>query len=418
MTAVFYACAFAALVGLLLSAGCSADKAIEKGTNCTTKCPVGTSPSEDKSATGVCEGSGGVSGDPLSGSGAGGGRCIGTGKCSIYCTPPKPCCANEKWTESSYSCDSPCSDRTNQCRLMAQSCVEAGNCFKLSQAGSTTENPYGKNDISKITSDDCQVTCSDCGKCPTIADCGDRVCGFDPVCDIMACGTLHGACETGFVCTDGECIPEDHCESDANCADAAQELHVIAKCKSGVCVNTGCAPGWSDTDNNLENGCEKSVCAGSQCVKNEHLCKNETTIQVCVEDLNGCLSLVDEKDCDSGRQRCEGGVCKCKFETCVAECCQNGEICDVKTNTCKRPCPPACPVGICVDGFCEVGVGGCPAGSASDSTSGFVACGRFTSSIGEASDVPGASGFTVKMRMSSFDTTRPSKDDTSGFSVR
>ena len=87
--------------------GCPADEAIDKGTMCDdVKCPVGTRPSQSKSATGSCDVSGG--GNATTRSGQAAGMCFGSGECKVFCEAPAPCCGGERWGEKSYECDLPC----------------------------------------------------------------------------------------------------------------------------------------------------------------------------------------------------------------------------------------------------------------------------------------------------------------------
>ena len=70
------------------------------------ECPPGTTRYQDSSAEAECSASGSL--DILTESGSVSGKCLGSGECLLICQPPEPCCGGEEWTDTSYTCETPC----------------------------------------------------------------------------------------------------------------------------------------------------------------------------------------------------------------------------------------------------------------------------------------------------------------------
>ena len=73
------------------------------------------------------------------------GRCFGEGFCSLVCAPASPCCGGEAWTETSYSCMTPC----------AAVCSCDGKCGTVIGA-------------------ECEAECGSCS--------GEQICNEDNIC--------------------------------------------------------------------------------------------------------------------------------------------------------------------------------------------------------------------------------------------
>jgi len=106
------------------------------------ECPPGTTRYQDSSAEAECSASGSL--DILTESGSVSGKCLGSGECLLICQPPEPCCGGEEWTETSYTCETPC----------AATCSCDGKC-------------------GVVTGADCEA---DCGSCGGGQVCSDNVC--------------------------------------------------------------------------------------------------------------------------------------------------------------------------------------------------------------------------------------------------
>ena len=77
----------------LVAFSCSADKAIEEGTDCDQKCPVGAQMVFAKEATGSCGADGKYT---ALGDVEASGQCQGMGECQVICTYPK-CGSKQTW---------------------------------------------------------------------------------------------------------------------------------------------------------------------------------------------------------------------------------------------------------------------------------------------------------------------------------
>lgn len=82
----------------------SEDKSAEEACKNVT-CPVGSTISLSAESVNACRSQGKLNPATQDFSG----QCYTKGSCIYACMPPRPCCKNEQWTLTSYSCEEPCS---------------------------------------------------------------------------------------------------------------------------------------------------------------------------------------------------------------------------------------------------------------------------------------------------------------------
>jgi hypothetical protein len=314
-------------------------------------CPPGTTRYQDSSAEAECSASGSL--DILTESGSVSGKCLGSGECLLICQPPEPCCGGEAWTETSYTCETPC----------AATCSCEGKC-------------------GVVTGADCEA---DCGSCGGGQVCSDNVCadgcpeGGEP------CGDACAFAADGEVCHLGEiCNPAEFCAG-RECNDQEWDGNPCEDCEAlGA---PGCSP--------------NEVCGGGVCVTDDN-CKDELpvcgvgdeadTVKACKDDGNGnwawgeqaicssdaekpyCANLVTGADCVACTEdaHCElegepGETLACQDNACVVICTPDctdkdcgadgcGGLCGIAetTNGCAEDAP------YCQDGDCETWEEACP----------------------------------------------------------
>ena len=344
-----------ALLSLCALALFACDKTAEVACE-NASCPPGTTIDLEAASSNACEGSASGTYDAnILGASAEGeisGQCFSTGSCVYACYVNTECCGSEEWTETSYSCDNPCTAACGNGECEAgedptqcpQDC--AANC-------GNDECEYGEVCVqvscADLTDDsDCAICPQDCcpicgngiceypedgalGNDPCEQDCGGDVC--QPSCTPPDCGaddgcggSCAGICPGGFYCGDeGTCVKGGTNACEGGCPEGQ------------TCVNGACRPACPD-------GCpEGQSCVDEQCVQ-------DTCIPECPE-LPGC----------GGSNGC-GGQCICPDNRdCLNGQCQPGNSCEPDCNPnncsgddgCGGTCQFECPEGMnCVENAC------------------------------------------------------------------
>ena len=177
----------------------------------------------------------------------------------------------------------------------------------------------------------CDPTCATyCSDDPCEPECGDRVCGPDPV-----CGESCGECSMGSECNeDGQCSPVEFCVGD-DCLDCAGLFRCVAGCGSDGGCTSACI------SEATEEACEMfeqiASCVEENCPDPEDLqCITEALGEdgACAQQLAHCMEGGAEScdpadhpddpdycyDC-SGIFECLGG---CTDEPCPNQCIARG----------------------------------------------------------------------------------------------
>ena len=187
--------------------------------------------------------------------------------------------------------------------------------------------------------------CGACGVvCPVpanaTAQCSNGVCGL-------------GSCMYGWA--DCNKNLNDGCETDvlqvANCGGCGLQCPVpvngVAACKQAVCAVGMCAAGFADCDNKFANGCEINVVAdgnncggcGSVCIPPANM-KSACAASKCVPGM-----------CNAGYSDCNNNIndgCEVATGTDPKNCGACGKVCPVNL--------PGCANGVCINGWFPVGV--------------------------------------------------------------
>lgn len=180
---------------------------------------------------------------------------------------------------------------------------------------------------------------------PCTPDCQGRICGMDPICGTLNCGS----CESGFTCVDGDC----HCINATGCI--AEGIF----CQDNQPYNCSL---------NETTGCLDRINM-SECAINE-TCINGTG---CVEILE-CTS---NENCTYLNNICAYGICNLTTNSCevmfnsstdvcrvAAGECDVGEYCTGSSSICpvdvfepdNAPCTLdaiSCTDDVCISGFCD-----------------------------------------------------------------
>ncbi|MCA9574857.1 MAG: hypothetical protein H6726_00320 [Sandaracinaceae bacterium] len=181
----------------------------------------------------------------------------------------------------------------------------------------------------------------------TLNHCG----GCNVLCDIPSSGEScvtgtcqAGACAPGTGNCDGN--PGNGCETTTNtnthcggCNSPCNPTNGTGQCNSsGVCIITGCAPGWGNCDNNSANGCETRTDTTSNCGACGASCSLPNAAPECT---GGAVCTVD--------------TCSAGWDDCTAA---PGCETNIRTNSncgdCGVACAPANASGTCSTGSCRV----------------------------------------------------------------
>lgn len=248
-------------------------------------------------------------------------ECAGEGLCEcLYEECTDLCCLEgEVCDATSGACCLPdCGDR--ECGT--DPLCGVGNCGECDEfAGCTAE---GRCECLFST---CADACCDDGEvCSTaevccVADCGERVCGVDPLCGVTSCGecgdneacTEDGACECLFDSCEGACCAEDDACVDGACC--APDCGDRACGMDPVCgtLSCGACGDWSDCDDTTGScdcrflECEGACCAEDDvCTAEGECCEPDCTDRECGSD--GCGGTCGE-DCPLGESCSLEGLC-------------------------------------------------------------------------------------------------------------
>ncbi len=203
---------------------------------------------------------------------------------------------------------------------------------------------------------------------PCEKQCGDRVCGLDPVCQ-ESCGT----CETGYSCdADGQC-QQDGCEKacgnrvcgpDPVCQESCGTCETGYSCDAdGQCQQDGCEKACGNRVCGPDPVCQEScgTCQAHETCNNEGQCE---CVPDCGEHKCGKDPVCGTQDCGpcGPEEVCKEGQCctkNCAYRVCGPDpdCGESCGNCDAGT-TCDSVgrCVPES-VGTCVDGWCLIEAG-------------------------------------------------------------
>ncbi len=307
-----------------------------------------------------------------------GGGCIDTqnntahcGACGMVCMVPNGealctagACATGLCTGSFRDCDTQVG---NGCET--NTLTDLGHCGGCGRACGARPNTdvscdggvcryqcrTGFADCNNDPDDGCEVELATspvhCGACGTMCARANAA----SACSMGMC-TL-GACTEGFGNCDGD--DANGCETDtretiAHCgmcgAMCAVPANGTAACQGGRC-RSACNPGFSDCDNNAQNGCETELA---------------TSTSHCGGCGNACVVPNATPTCRMGS--CAIGMCNPGFADCngdPADGCETNtgnslSNCGACGTTCATPnATPVCSMGVCTVGACDPGFTDC-----------------------------------------------------------
>jgi formylglycine-generating enzyme required for sulfatase activity len=213
-----------------------------------------------------------------------------------------------------------------------------------------------------------------------LPDCGDRRCGMDILCGVMSCGECPdhagcnalGLCECRFTECEGACCAEGQvCSIDGACCDASCGTRVCGM--DPVCGVVPCGSCGSNETCTADGACACShiECAGACCAADE-ICVDGACCNPDCGDRNcGMDPVCGTESCgecdETASCNADTGHCECLFETCDDVCCLEGEVCNAGeccvpdcagrecgSNGCGGTCGPDCPMGesCTVEGRC------------------------------------------------------------------
>lgn len=218
--------------------------------------------------------------------------------------------------------------------------------------------------------------------CPTppAAICIDGLCQLDPVdCGATTCDcTENSECESGYVCADGRCRPEDEtCRFDTDCG--AGRTCIDGLCFAGCGGAVTCAAGFTCVDGGCKPDMATDECTTNDQCPNGEVCVDATCVPGCTTDANCptgyyCASMVcivdtrpkpfctSNTNCAAGRS-CIEGVCRtpcdtdlqCQMVSGTVPFCRN-HVC-VTNNEANSNCVTSVDCSAsnveCVDGVCQ-----------------------------------------------------------------
>lgn len=265
---------------------------------------------------------------------------------AYYCDTGSSCCQGSCCDTGNYCCSGGC---------FAPSVTNCGGCGITCKSDQTCQQT-GETSwacVCPSTGSTCQGTCCANG------------CVLDMNSDSQNCGSCGHKCNDGEICSSGHCeltcqTGTERCEtgSGAVCANlntstehcggcnqscpsaSAESLNIAASyCLNGSC-GVVCLPGYSDLDQNAENGCEhKLPVCGNGIVEEGEVCDGASVNEKTCEEVVGFGS--------TGQPACNSTCTDYDIGTCTAEVkCGNGildtsEECDGSEyqfghNTCAK----------------------------------------------------------------------------------
>jgi hypothetical protein len=144
----------------------------------------------------------------------------------------------------------------------------------------------------------------------------------------------------------GDDAPEE-AEAAVACSPTCSNAHGTTTCENGVCVPS-CAPGFSDCDGNVANGCETNVQADpAHCGTCPNLCVVDSGSATCQSGVCGTSS------CAAGTGDCDfdaGDGCETNLNTSTANCGFCGNACTFP-HAAASCSGGGCQLGACAGGF-------------------------------------------------------------------
>jgi hypothetical protein len=247
---------------------------------------------------------------------------VATGAC-VVCTPD---CTNLACGPDP-TCGASCGDCQNGETCLAGTCTCVGDCLGL-----------------ECGDDGCGGSCGDClpnescnasGICECTPECGNRVCGLDPVCG-FSCGscdvdevcTVDGTCLANCTpdCANRECGPEPTCQTSCGTCQGGETCNASGQCAcTPNCVNKTCG----------DDGCGGScgTCQAPQTCDANGAC-------VCVPNCANLECGVDPvcgQSCGNCTlpEVCHNGACGC-VPDCGIRVCGNDPVCNQSCGTCPN----------------------------------------------------------------------------------
>jgi hypothetical protein len=378
------------IMSLLLLAACEGTEGAAVGAEACTEmtCPAGTAPTLDAEAETACSASASGSQGLTSFGASASAACVGQGSCSLICEPVSECCGGESWTETSYTCETPCS--ASEC---TQVVCPVGTAPTLTAGNETScedgNIPDGSSaSAACIGSEECAIVCEPVTECcggeawttdsyscetPCAAACGCA--GKCGTVTGVGCTAECGGCEAGQLCSpDNVCV--DGCEGDVvtcggECCGTGETCFQnlccdpVTNCAGKSCGDDGCG-GICEAQESIAGCAEAESCEDGQC----------ETACACL----GHCGIIAEEGCEADCGGCEAGQvcssdnvcvdgCEGDVVTCGGECCGTGETCF--QNLCCDPVAncagKSCGVDGC-GGFCETqeSIPGCEDGQNCD----------------------------------------------------
>jgi len=269
------------------------------------------------------------------------------GTCGFSCPAPEtPCLENcADLSSDIYNC--------NSCRRVCPTPPNSNPTCSSGNCGFQCQFPFSDCDGNPFNG--CEVNYlidpSNCGGC-------GKLCPFGPN-SVASCnaGTCAITCSSPFSNCDGN--PSNGCEVNIgndthNCGACGNACPSDIPNASANCVNSmcsiQCAPGYSNCDGNLANGCETLTASDPQ---NCGTCGN-----VCPTGINGftsCTSSACTITCNTGFANCDSNIlngCEVDLKTDILNCGSCGNVCPSSNGT------PTCSNGNCAI-TCNTGFGNC-----------------------------------------------------------
>jgi MYXO-CTERM domain-containing protein len=374
--------------------GCNADCLIENDTICNTDAAgiVG----DASCASNICDLSGGGDGvcEPP---GCGNGRLEANEGCDDGDTDAGDGCSTTCLIEDGQDCNDDPEGRIGDDSCTSGICDtsggEPGVCEPAGCGNGLLESGEGCDDGNASGGDGCSATCliEDGGACNTdvAGETGDDSCASD-ICDLSegGAGVCEGAdtcgnnrLESGEGCDDGNNVGGDGCSSsclieDNNaCNDDAAGTTGDGSCASGICDNSGGAPGVCEPA-----GCGNNLLESGEGCDDGNTANGDGCSTTClIENNNACN---DDSAGATGDASCFSGICDtsggapgvCEPAGCGNGLLETGEGCDDGNATSGDGCSATCLIeddnacndnaagatgdASCASGICDVSEGG------------------------------------------------------------
>ncbi|RLD10090.1 MAG: hypothetical protein DRI44_06920, partial [Chlamydiae bacterium] len=187
-----------------------------------------------------------------------------------------------------------------------------------------------------------------CGECGNNQSCVSNVCE----CNFIDCNSI--CCDNGQTCYANHCCTPKTCsQQNYECGSQSNTCGGTMDC--GACqTNASCISGLCQCDY-VE--CDSACCDNGQTCYSANCCTPKTCSQQgyeCGSQTDTCGNTISCGSCGSNEE-CKNGKCRCEFEECGGDCCDDGEVCDGSDNCCL----PNCAGKECGDDGCDGSCGTC-----------------------------------------------------------